>query len=153
MRNDMLKLLTSIALMGSLLGCQKQTPSITGSSVPINAGIKPSSIKVNDGIEHEFYRDVSFEVLLKQLPSGSVDALDLNLDIPSPVFALVKVPDQPALDLAKVRFETQFKTQDGQVIQKRWAAAKDRQSGKGIALFCLPATVVEGETKILQTGD
>jgi hypothetical protein len=119
---------------------------------PGSADIKPSSIKTNDGIDHEFYHNLSLDTLLKQLPSGSVDSLDVNLDKDHSVFALVKVPEQPTLDLAKVRFETQFKTQDGQVIQKRWTAAKGRKSGKAIALFSLPPSVIDGETKIVQNG-
>ena len=47
-------------------------------------------VKVNDGIEHEFYRDVSLDAFLKHLPSGSVDSLNMNLDGKPQVFALVK---------------------------------------------------------------
>jgi hypothetical protein len=149
----MLKLLASLVIVVSVLGCQTQPPPATGGAGPGNAGPKPSSVKTNDGIDHEFYRNVSLDALLKQLPSGSVDSLDLILDNDHPVFALVKVPEQPALDLDKVRFETRFKTEDGQVIQKRWTAAKGRKGGKAIALFCLPASVLDGETKIVQKGD
>jgi hypothetical protein len=149
----MLKLLTGIVIAGSLLGCQRQPLASTGPAALSNADIKPVSIKINDGIEHEFYRNVSLDAFLKQLPSGSVDSLELNADEDRQVFALVKVPEQPALDLAKVRFVTLFKTRDGKIIEKRWTAAKGRKSGKTIALFCLPPSVVEGETKIIQNGD
>jgi len=148
----MLKLLTSLVVVVSVVGCQQQPPSSPGPAAPGNAETKPSFIKTNDGIDHEFYRNVSLDALLKQLPSGSVDSLDFNLD-KDQVFALVTIPERSTLDLAKVRFETRFKTQDGQVIQKRWTAAKGRKSGKAVALFCLPPSVVEGETKTVQNGD
>jgi hypothetical protein len=130
-----LKLLMSSVTVGFLIGCQPQTPSSTGAVAPEKADIKPAYVKTNDGIDHEFNRNVSLDALLKQLPSGSVDSVDLSMDKDHRVFALVKVPEQPILDQAKVRFETQFQTQDGQVIQKSWTAAEGRKSGKAIALF------------------
>jgi hypothetical protein len=69
------------------------------------------------------------------------------------VFALVKVPEQPGKDLTKLRFATVFKMQDGQVINKSWTAGKDRKSGSAAAVFCLPPSVVDGETKVVENLD
>jgi hypothetical protein len=147
-----LKLLAALVLTGFLIGCQREPPATPKPAPVSESDGKPFSVEVNDGIEHEFYRNVSLDTLLKQLPSGSVDSLDMNLDGGPQVFALVKVPEQAGTDLTKVRFETTFRIQDGRAIDKRWTAAKGRKAGKVTALFCLPPTVVGGETRIVQNG-
>jgi hypothetical protein len=142
----------AIVVAGSIIGCrqkeQPQTPAATSDST-----VKPFTVKANDGIDHEFHRDVSLDALLKQLPSGSVDSFDLSLGTGPQVFALVKVPDQPKMDLAKVRFTTRFTTQDGQAIEKQWRPAKGRKPGEVIGLFSLPPSVIGGETQIAHDGD
>lgn len=148
-----LKLLAALVLVGSLIGCPGEPPA-SPKPAPVPEGdVKPFSVKANDGIEHEFYRNISLEAFLKQLPSGTVDSLDMNFDGGPQVFALVKVPEQAGRDLTKVRFETTFRMPDGQVISKRWTAAKDRKVGSVAALFCLPPAVVGGETKIVQQSE
>jgi hypothetical protein len=138
----------ALILVASIFGCQSEQtapPPSPGKS----AEIKPFLIKTNAGIDHEFYRDVSLEAFLKMLPSGAVDSLNLDIGNGPQVYALIKVPDQVGMELTRIRFETTFKTQDGQKIDKSWTAAKDRKSGKVMAVFCLPLSVVEGETKLL----
>jgi hypothetical protein len=144
--------LAALAVAGLLMGCQQGSPTKPTPAAPADGGIKPFAVRTNDGIDHEFYRDVSLDAFLKQLPSGSVDSLDLDLGGGPRVFALVKVPEQPGVDLTTVRFETTFRTQDGQAIDKHWAAAKDRKVGKAVGVFCLPLSVVGGETRIVRPG-
>ncbi len=136
-----------------LIGCQGDVPAIPQPSPNVSGEVKPFSVKANDGIDHEFYRNVRLDKFLKQIPSGSVDSVNLELDAGPKVFALVKVPEQSGLDLTKVRFKTTFQLQDGQAIEKEWTATKDRRSGKAAALFCLPLTVIGGETKIVQSAE
>lgn len=136
-----------------LMGCQREPSTTSKPREAKPAGKKPFLVKTNAGIDHEFYREVSLDDFLKLLPTGAIDSVDLNIGNGPQVFALVKVPDQPDRDLAKVRFETTFKTRDGQVIDKQWTAAKDRKSGKAAAVFCLPPSVVDGETKVVPSSD
>jgi hypothetical protein len=148
-----LTLLMATAVTATLVGCQKEEPAAPQPAVPNPGAVKPFLVKNHAGIEHEFYRDVTLDAFLKQQPSGSVDSVNLDFGKGPQVFALVKVPEQPGMDWTKVRFETSFKTADGQVIDKRWTAAKDRKTGNVVALFCLPPSVVDGETKIVKNGD
>ena len=151
----MLKFATPLALIlaASLIGCRRDQPAPPKPGAQNPAAIKPFLVKTNKGIDHEFFREVSLEDFLKTLPPDSLDSVELIADNRSQVFALVKVPEQPGKDLAKVRFETTFKTQDGQVIDKRWDAGKDRKPGTVMAMFCLPSNVVDGETKVVFGGD
>jgi hypothetical protein len=141
----------ALFLAASLIGCQREQPSRPESNANA-AEIKPFLVKTNTGIDHEFYRGISLDEFLKILPTGSVDSVDLDFSKGPQVYALVKVPDQIGKDLTKIRFETIFKTQDGRSIEKHWTAAKGRTSGKSMAMFCLPVSVVEGQTKILSGG-
>jgi len=145
-----LNILAALLLIASLSGCQGNPPA-TRNLAPVadDGAVKPFAVEVNDNIAHAFYRDVSLEALLKELPSGSVDSLEMNLGGPAQVFALVRVPERAEMDLSKVRFETTFRTKDGQMLEKRWTAAKDRKTGKATALFSLPPTVDGGATKIV----
>jgi hypothetical protein len=135
--------LFAVVCCGLVAGCRPAGP-------PGVSPIKPFAVQTNDGIDHELYRGVSLDAFLKQLPSGSIDSLDMSFDNGSQVFALVKVPEQPARNLTKVRFETTFKTQDGQKIEKRWTAAAGRTAGKVTGLFCLPPSVTGGETRVVR---
>lgn len=147
MRKPILSLAVFVAV--SLIGCQRQPPAASQPRDINPAAIKPYLVKSNAGIAHEFYRGVSLDEFLKTLPPGSVDFIDLVLDKSPQVFALIKVPDQSGKDFTHLRFETTFKTRDGQVIDKRWTAAQDRKSGEAKAVFCVPLSVVEGETKVV----
>jgi len=145
-----LKFIPAFLMAGALVGCQGDiAPPPTAAPEGV---AKPFSTKVNDGIEHEFYRDVSVDAFLKQIPSGSIDSLDMNLDGGPQVIALVKVPESREMDLKKIRFETRFTTNDGQEISKQWAVS-DKSVGKITALFCLPPSVVGGETKLAQNAE
>jgi hypothetical protein len=149
----MLRFLTSclaVTFMVSLAGCQRDQPAPAKPGENPSA-LKPFLVKSNAGIDHEFYRDISLDEFLKMLPAGSVDSVNLDFREDPQVFAIVKVPDQPGKDLTKIRFATTFKTQDGQSIDKSWTAAKDRKSGKAAAVFCLPLSVVDGETRLIST--
>ena len=134
-----------------LLGCRGDAPAIPK---PAASGeVKPFIIKSNDGIDHEFYKNVGLDEFLKQLPTGSVDSVNLELDGGPKVFALVKVSELVGRDLTTIRFTTTFQLQDGQTIEREWTAAQDRKSGSTAALFCLPPTVVGGETRISQSSE
>lgn len=146
-------LLMVVVVAASLIGCQREQPATVKPAAPHPVATKPFSVKTHAGIACEFYRNVSLDGFLKQMPSGSFDSVEMNFDAGPQVLALVKIPEQPGMDLTKVRFETSFKTRDGQVIERRWTAAKDRKSGKVTALFCLPPSVIDGETKTVQKGD
>jgi hypothetical protein len=135
-----------------LIGCQGE-PSTSPTPGTQKPAIKPFLVKTHKGIDHEFYRDVSLDEFFKTLPTGSVDSVELIADKGSPVFALVKVPEQADKDLDKIHFETVFTIQNGQSIEKRWSAAKGRKSGKAVAVFCLPAEVIGGETRIVSNSD
>jgi hypothetical protein len=137
----------------ALIGCGREQGVPPPPAEPNPGEGKPFAISSSAGIEHEFYRDMSPDSFLKLLPANSVDSLNVNFDNAPHVFALVKVPDQPGRDLSKVRFETTFKNQDGRVIDKHWTAAEGRKSGPAVAAFSLPPTVVEGQTKVVPTGD
>src|SRR6266550_1080353 len=131
-RNEMrlLPLPLMLMLTALIIGCQREQPAPPikpGNANP--AEIKAFLTKTNAGIEHEFYRDISLDAFLKMLPTGSVDSVNLDFDKGPQVYALVKVPDQVGKDLARIRFETTFKTQDGQKIDKHWTAAQGRKSG------------------------
>src|ERR1700676_5317912 len=76
----MRRLLAAITVAGTLIGCQKE-PTSTPQGAALTAGaVKPFSVKTHEGIDHEFYRNVSLDALLKQIPSGSVDSVDMHLD-------------------------------------------------------------------------
>jgi hypothetical protein len=129
----------AVLFLGLAVGCSTSTPPEG----------KPFAVASNDGIDHELYRGLSLDDFLGKLPAGSVDSMDLDLQIKTPVFAVVKVPAQPGRDLTKVRFASTFKTKDGQTIEKQWEAAEGRTEGGTIGVFCLPATVTGGETKVI----
>jgi hypothetical protein len=141
----------ALLLAALLTGCQQEQ-----SAPPIKAGnadpaeSKPFLTKNNAGIDHEFYRDISLDAFLKMLPTGSVDSANLNFDKGPQVYALVKVPDQVGKDLSRIHFETTFKTQDGQKIEKHWTAAQGRKSGMAMAVFCVPTSVVDADTKVMR---
>jgi hypothetical protein len=116
-------------------------------------GIAPFSVKTNAGIRHEFYRDVSFKALVRNFPPGSFDEIDLRDCAEAPVFAVVRVPDQGAMDGRVVQLETTFRTEDGQTIAKQWPAEGARKAGAVAGLFCLPWSVVEAETRVVPNGD
>src|SRR5438094_608501 len=101
---QLLRVLLATVVLGSLLGCQKEKPPAPVPAAPPTGAGKPFAVKTNDGISHEFYRDVSLQDFLKRLPPGSVDSLDVNLGKGPQVIALVKVPERPGMDLARVRF-------------------------------------------------
>ena len=148
-----LTFLIAIVVTASLISCQREQPAPP--KLPDNnpAATKPFLVRTHAGIDHEFYRGLSLEAFLKQLPTGSVDSVALDFDQGPQVFALVKVPEQPGKDLTQIRFETSFKMQDGQVIHKRWTAAKDRKSGSTAAVFCVPPSVIDGETKVVDNPE
>jgi hypothetical protein len=140
----------ALMLATSLIGCQREEPAPPkkpGNTNP--AAIKPFLTKTNGGIDHEFYRDISLDAFLKMLPTGSVDSVNLDFDKGPQVYALVKVPDQVGKDLARTRFETTFKTADGQKIDKHWTAAEGRKSGQAMAVFCVSPSVIDAETKVV----
>src|SRR5438046_5998850 len=110
-----LKLPLTFVLTASLIGCQREQPGPPKPPADNPAATKPFLVKSNGGIDHEFYRDMSLDAFLKQLPQGSIDSVNLDFGKGAQVFALVKVPEQPGKDLTKIRFETSFKTQDGNV--------------------------------------
>ena len=92
---------------------------------------------------------ISLENFFKMLPKDSVDSVNLDFSKGPPVFALIKVPELPGKDLSKIRFETTFKTKEGQVIEKHWTGGEDRKAGKSMAVFCVPPSIVDGETKVV----
>jgi len=143
----------AVVVTGALLGCQREQPAPRQPADAHLAATKPFLVQTNAGIDHEFYHEVSLDSFLKQLPTGSVDSVNLDFGKGPQVFALVKVPEQPGKDLTQLRFETSFQTQDGQVIDKHWTAATDRKSGKVTAVFSLPPSVIGGETKVVAKGD
>lgn len=135
------KLLTAPALLLLVFGgCQP-------ASEP--GEIKPFAIKTNDGIAHELYRDLTLEQMLQRQPSGSVDFVDIDTRLKAPVYALVKVPEQAEIDLTKKQFETIFQTAKSQAIKKTWRAVREKQTGKAIGFFTLPADVVDAKTQIV----
>ena len=141
----------TLVVTAALIGCRQEQPANPEPADPApRAHVKPYLVRSNDGIRHEFYRDVSLDDFLKQLPSDSVDFMEIG---PGQVFALVKVLEPPEQDLATIRFETTFKTQYGQAIEKRWTTAKARKPGQVTAVFSLPALVIDGRTKVVQNGD
>jgi hypothetical protein len=148
-----LGLLLAVFLAASLVGCQREQPAPPKPGDANPGATKPFLVTTNAGIDHEFYRDISLEDFLKMLPTGSVDSVNIDFSKGLQVFALVKVLKLPGKDLSKIRFETTFKTKDSQVIEKQWTGAQDRKSGKSMALFCVPPSVVEGETKVVSIGE
>jgi hypothetical protein len=154
-RNEMRRITPAVAVVvaASLFGCQREQPVSPKPAVSTPNARTPFLVLTNAGIEHEFYRDLSLDEFLDLLPNNSVDSIDLSFNSTPQVFSLVKVPDEPGRDLTRVRFETTFKTREGQVIEKRWKAAKDRKSGKVSAVSSLPGSVVEGETKVVPSDD
>jgi hypothetical protein len=150
---SILKLSPALLIAASLIGCRREPPAPPKPPADDTAAAKPSFVKSHVGIDHEFYRDIGLEGFLKLLPTGSIDSVHLDFGKGPQVFALVKVPEQPGKDLTKIRFETSFKMQDGQVITKDWTAAKDRKTGSAAAVFSLPSGVIDGETKVVDNRD
>ena len=148
-----LKLSLTFVVTAALIGCRREQPAPPKPPDGNSAASKPFLVKSNGGIDHEFYRDMSLDAFLKQLPQGSIDSVNLDFGKGPQVFALVKVPEQPGKDLTKIRFETSFKTEDGNVIIKGWTAAKDRKSGSAAAVFSVPPSVIDGETKVVDNRD
>jgi serine/threonine protein phosphatase 1 len=116
-------------------------------------GIAPFSVKTNAGIRHAFYRDVSFKALVRSFPAGAFAEIDLRDCAETPVFAVVRVPDQGEMDGRVVQFETTFRTEDGQTIAKQWPAEGARKAGEVVGMFCLPRSVVDAETRVVPNGD
>ena len=148
-----LGLLLAVHLAASLLGCQREQPAPPKPGDANPGATKPFLVTTNAGIDHEFYRDISLEDFFKMLPKDSVDSVNLDFNKGPPVFALIKVPELPGKDLSKIRFETTFKTKEGQVIEKHWTGGEDRKAGKSMAVFCVPPSIVDGETKIVSIDE
>jgi len=113
------------------------------------AGIEPFAVKTNDGIAHKLYAKVSLEAFLKQLPSGSIDTIDIVSTEGSQAFVLVVVPEESA----RLQFETTFETQEGEKLVKEWKAAEGRRSGAVTGLFVLPGNIVDATTKTKPVPD
>jgi hypothetical protein len=125
-----LGLLLAIFLAAWLVGCQREQPAPQKAGDADPGVNKPFLVKTNAGIDHEFYRNISLENFFKMLPKDSVDSVNLDFSMGPPVFALIKVPELPGKDLSKIRFETTFKTKEGQVIEKHWTGGEDRKRQK-----------------------
>jgi len=96
-----LGLLLAIFLAAWLVGCQREQPAPQKAGDADPGVNKPFLVKTNAGFS-----------------TGP------------PVFALIKVPELPGKDLSKIRFETTFKTKEGQVIEKHWTGGEDRKRQK-----------------------
>lgn len=146
----MRNILHFLLMTNLLVGCQRQDPKpLSAPEKTVATGIKPFTVKNNSDIVHEFYRDVSLEAFLKTLPTGAADSVNLDLGNGPQIYATVKVPEQAGKDLTKLRFVTTFITADGQKTDTQWQAAEGRTSGTAKAIFSLPPTIVDGNTKVI----
>lgn len=133
-----LKSLFSIVIAALGISCNRQ-------STPVAKALpKPFAVIENDGITHEFYRDITFEKFSPTIPDGSLDAIDFDLSESDYTIALVTAP-HTVKDRA-VEFTTTFVTEKQERIVKTWGRASGNQGDKARGLFLLPRSVESATT-------
>ncbi len=120
------------------IGCEKESRTASN-DLP-----QPFAVSENDGVVHEFYRDIPFEQFTPRLPSGSIDSLDFDTTLQDYALALVTAP-RDADDIER-EFTTAFVTDEQDHIVKKWTVASGNKSDKARGLFLVPKTVASATT-------
>jgi hypothetical protein len=120
------------------IGCEKKSRTASN-DLP-----QPFVVSENDGIIHEFYRDITFEQFTPSLPSGSIDSIDFDTTIQDYAIALVTAPRDT--DDTELEFTTIFVTDKQDNIVKKWTVASGNKSDKVRGLFLVPKTVASAST-------
>ncbi|WP_278467107.1 hypothetical protein [Gimesia maris] len=106
---------------------------------------KPFAVMENAGAVHSLYKELSLTEITRALPSGSVDAIDVDTRYPQHVIGIVEVtyPKEKSH-----RFQTTFKNSAGKTIVKQWQPAEGNPGPTAVGLFMLPENIVSGTTKV-----
>jgi hypothetical protein len=135
--------------------CDRPQPA---TATPAGAPPPTTSVATFDGFQatHDFRDDVDLATFLRSLPCGSVDHLDSTHEEPY-VIAVVQVSRSaagnvvPASD-APVEFETSFRGKGDAGSVMRWKPASGNNSGTWTAVFVLPESVDQGQTRLAPQG-
>jgi hypothetical protein len=138
-----------ITTMLAVIGCNTNTTTTPNESLtPNNATVvaSPPSLGPNDPAQYTFHRNVAFTDVTKDLPSGSVDHLDLNMAADPNVIVVVTVTAEHKEGL---RFTTTFTGPKDLKITKDWQPASGgERKNTHVALFVLPDAVTAGNTVV-----
>ncbi|QDT89017.1 hypothetical protein [Gimesia algae] len=106
---------------------------------------KPFVVMENAGAVHSLYRELPLMEIAQALPSGSVDAIDVDTRYPQHVIGIVEVTYPNG---KPHRFQTTFKSSAGKTIVKQWQPAEGNPGPTAVGLFMLPENIVAGITKV-----
>ncbi len=134
-----LKWLLCIGISAVGICCTKPSPTVP------KAAPKPFAVSENEGVVHEFYRDITFDEFAPSLPSGSIDSLDFDSTIQDYAIALVIAP-RSADDEVALEFTTTFVTDNQEKLVKTWTVASGNKGDKVRGLFLVPKSVASAAT-------
>jgi hypothetical protein len=145
----------ALAVSLGLASCDRSPSGGTASA----AGRKPQvTVSAVDGFEitHAFHRDVDFDSFLKTIPTGSVDLVDTTDAQP---YVIVVVEARWLSDRAEAQsgaaprvFRTIFRGMGAAESAREWKPVEGNHSGKSTAIFVLPASMEEAETRLSDPG-
>ncbi|WP_339727904.1 hypothetical protein [uncultured Gimesia sp.] len=107
--------------------------------------IEPFEVTENNGAVHSLYRELDLKEVTKTLPSGAVDAIDVDARFPKHVIAIVTVPFAEGEPL---QFQTTFTSSDGKTIVKNWQPAEGNRGPNATGLFLVSDKIISGTTKV-----
>lgn len=111
---------------------------------------KPFAVMENAGAVHSLYRELPLTEISQALPSGSVDAIDVDTRYPRHVIGIVEVTYPNG---KPHRFQTTFKSSEGKTIVKQWQPAEGNPGPTATGLFMLPENIVSGTTKVSESSE
>lgn len=110
---------------------------------------KPFAVMENAGAVHSLYKELPLTEITRALPSGSVDAIDVDTRYPQHVIGIVEVTYPNG---KPHRFQTTFKSSAGKSIVKQWQPAEGNPGPTATGLFMLPENIVAGTTQVSESS-
>tara|TARA_R110000868_G_scaffold411758_1_gene709153 strand:+ start:2909 stop:3388 length:480 start_codon:yes stop_codon:yes gene_type:complete len=110
---------------------------------------KPFAVMENAGAVHSLYQQQPLTEITRALPSGSVDAIDVDTRYQKHVIGIVEVTYSNG---KPQRFQTTFKSSAGKTIVKQWQPAEGNAGPTATGLFMLPENIVSGTTQVSESS-
>lgn len=87
---------------------------------------------------YSYHHGVPFEAVTKDMPSGSVDDILMDLTLQEPSLVVVTVTVDPSVSAGPRKFATTFRLPSGGDLTRSWVAAEGNTSGTYRAILAVP---------------
>lgn len=125
-----------VSLCLGAFGCNRDRAAGQRPSAPLEEVVHGDNFTLTS--RYEYHAGVPFEDLVKQLPAGSVDAVLLDMTVPTPTHVVLTVRVEPIVPTGPRKFTTKFKLPSGEELSKAWEAASSNSSGTFRAVLTVP---------------